>query len=152
MVVDEDVAARVQKEVDSLRSQSVNKIILISHLQNVDEDRALAGMLSGVDIMIAGGGDELLANEGDLLVPGDEGHDADGDGVGDNVAGPYPFDRRGPQRARVPIVTTPGNYKYVEKLRVGFNKRGRVVAIEKSSGLKRVAGATQPDAVEPKPN
>ncbi len=79
MVVDEDVAARVQKEVDSLRSQSVNKIILISHLQNVDEDRALAGMLSGVDIMIAGGGDELLANEGDLLVPGDEGHDADGD-------------------------------------------------------------------------
>ena len=149
VVVDEDVAARVQEEVDSLRSQNVNKIILISHLQNVDEDRALAGLLSGVDIMIAGGGDEFLANEGDVLVPGDEGEDADGDGVGDNIAGPYPLIEEDLNGRDVPIVTTPGNYKYVGKLRVGFNKNGRVVAIKKSSGLQRVAGGAQPDAVEP---
>ena len=65
------VAPAVQEEVDLLTAQGVNKIILISHLQDVGEDLALAGELSGVDVMIAGGGDELLASEGDPLSPGD---------------------------------------------------------------------------------
>ena len=33
----------------------------------------LASQLEGVDVIIAGGGDELLANPGDLLLPGDLG-------------------------------------------------------------------------------
>lgn len=150
VTVDEDVAGLVQSEVRSLRNRGVNKIVLISHLQNIEEDRALAGMLRGVDVMIAGGGDELLANEGDVLVPGDEGDDEDGDGVGDNIFGPYPLIERDAAGRDVPIVTTPGNYKYVGRLMVGFNRRGRVIAIrQRPSGLKRVAGGDQPDAVEP---
>jgi 5'-nucleotidase len=149
VVVDEDVAGAVQAEVDALTAEGVNKVILISHLQSVEQDRELAGMLSKVDVMIAGGGDELLANRGDVLVPGDEGDDEDGDGVGDNIFGPYPLIEEDADGREVPIVTTPGNYKYVGALKVGFSQRGEVVRIRDASGLQRVAGGDQPDAVEP---
>ena len=99
-----DVAGAVQAEVDALTAMGVNKIILISHLQGVGEDQELLGMLTDVDIAIAGGGDELLANEGDLLVPGDE------------VAGEYPLITQDMMGNDVPVVTTAGNYKYVGRL------------------------------------
>ena len=72
VVVDPDIAAVAQAEIDKLTARGVDKIIVISHLQDIDEDIALASELYGVDVMIAGGGDELLANDGDLLVPGDD--------------------------------------------------------------------------------
>jgi 2',3'-cyclic-nucleotide 2'-phosphodiesterase (5'-nucleotidase family) len=68
--IDADVAGAVNEEVDALEARGVNKIILISHLQSIEEDLALAPLLSGVDVMIAGGGDELLANPGDLAGAG----------------------------------------------------------------------------------
>ena len=54
-VVVNAVAPAVQAEIDALTLAGVNKIILISHLQSVLEDQALAGELEGVDVMIAGG-------------------------------------------------------------------------------------------------
>ncbi|MEE4299392.1 MAG: metallophosphoesterase, partial [Pseudomonadales bacterium] len=71
VVVDADVAGAIQTQVALLQGQGVNKIIVISHLQSVQEDIDLIAEISGVDIVIAGGGDNLLANAGDLLVPGD---------------------------------------------------------------------------------
>jgi len=35
---------------------------VVSHLQNVANDRSLVALLEGVDVAVAGGGDELLAN------------------------------------------------------------------------------------------
>ena len=69
--VEQDVAAVVQREIDALQAAGVNKIIVVSHLQGVAGDLALAAALRGVDVLIAGGGDELLANAGNLLLPGD---------------------------------------------------------------------------------
>ena len=46
------------------------------------EDVDMIGQLTGVDVAIAGGGDELLANPGDLLAPGDDASD---------IAGSYPL-------------------------------------------------------------
>src|SRR5215211_3868647 len=60
--VDPNVVAAVQREIDALDAQRVEHIILISHLQNVNEDLALIPQLRGLDVAIAGGGDELLAN------------------------------------------------------------------------------------------
>jgi 5'-nucleotidase / UDP-sugar diphosphatase len=94
VIVLDDVAAAMQAEVDKLEAMGINKIILISHLQSVAEDIELAPMLSGVDIMVAGGGDEVLANEGDLLVPGD------------SAFGPYPIWTTGGDGSDVPVVTT----------------------------------------------
>ena len=133
------VATIIQNQVNKLHRKGVNKIILISHLQSIEEDLALAPMLHGVDIMVAGGGDELLANEGDLLVPGDE----------TQVFGEYPMIAQDSTGRDVPIVTTKGSYTYLGKLVVKFNRRGRVTTINAGSGPIRIAGGDEPDAVTP---
>lgn len=141
VIVNEDVAGAVQTEVDKLEAMGVNKIIFISHLQDVDGDIALAAQVTGLDIMVAGGGDELLANFGTLLVPGDEAE----------RFGPYPiiaFDGDGHE---IPVVTTSGQYGYVGRLVVGFDKGGDLVSIGMESGPVRVAGGDNPDAVLPDP-
>lgn len=140
-VVVNAVAPAVQAEVDSLTDQGVNKIILISHLQDVNEDIALAGELTGIDVMIAGGGDELLLNDDDLKSPADETVDP---------AGPYPLTATGGDGAEIPVVTTAGNYKYVGRLAVGFNADGEVIDVDEAlSGPVRVVGLGFPDGVAP---
>ena len=70
--VRENVADLVQDQVDALTRRGINKIIFISHLQSLAEDRELIPMLREVDVAIAGGGDELLADDDTPLVPGDQ--------------------------------------------------------------------------------
>jgi 2',3'-cyclic-nucleotide 2'-phosphodiesterase (5'-nucleotidase family) len=134
----ENVAGEIQREVDRFRRKGVNKVILISHLQSVLEDRALAPMLRGVDVMIAGGGDELLAQPGTPLVPGD------------GIQGPYPIIETDADGRSLPIVTTAGDYKYVGRLVVTFDRKGKVLQLDPSSGPVRVSGEA-PDAVAPDP-
>jgi 5'-nucleotidase/UDP-sugar diphosphatase len=148
VVVSDDLVNIVQGQVDMLEGQGVNKIILAGHLQNILNDIDLASQLDGVDVIIAGGGDELLANPGDLLIPGDE----------TEVYGVYPQIAVDADGDMVPVVTTSGEYRYVGKLVVGFDKNGEVVAIDEDrSGPVRVVtggcGGTLPcdDAVEPDP-
>ncbi|MFC7617095.1 bifunctional metallophosphatase/5'-nucleotidase [Actinokineospora soli] len=141
-----DVAGIVQREVDALTARGVDKVVLISHLQNVAEDRALVPMLRDVDVAIAGGGDELLANADDPLVPGDT-------RSVDPVTGqplPYPILATDADGTSVPIVTTAGDYKYVGRLVVAFDKAGRVLSVDDTSGPVRVSGVA-PDAVAPDP-
>jgi len=141
VTVDPNVAGIVQGEIDALETKGVDKIILISHLQNAQEDLALVPQLSGLDVVIAGGGDEMLANPGDLLVPGDV----------LNPSLPYPLTATNADGATVPVITTSGDYKYVGKLVVGFDKAGNVVDIDEDvSGPLRVSGVA-PDAVLPDP-
>jgi 5'-nucleotidase len=139
--VDADVVGAIQREIDTLHALGVNKIILSSHLQSVEQDRALIPLLRGVDIAIAGGGDELLANPGTPLVPGDQ------------VRGPYPLYVANADGDPVPVITTAGDYKYVGRLVVGFDKAGKVVAVdETASGPVRVSGnPLDPDSVGPDP-
>jgi 5'-nucleotidase len=127
--LDEDVAGAVQAAINKLQSEGVNRIILSSHLQTVTEDLALIPRLRGVDIAIAGGGDELLANPGDLLVPGD------------TTQRTYPIMVRGADGTDVPVVTTAGDYKYIGRLVVAFDPSGRIIQIdEEKSGPVRVSG------------
>jgi len=148
VVVSDDLVYIVQEQVDMLESYGVNKIILSSHLQNIENDKELIAQLDGVDVVIAGGGDELLANPGDLLVPGDEAF----------VYGAYPQTTTDVDGSMVPVVTTSGEYRYVGKLVIGFDKNGEVIDIvEDRSGPVRVATGTCndttpcDDAVEPDP-
>jgi 2',3'-cyclic-nucleotide 2'-phosphodiesterase (5'-nucleotidase family) len=134
----QDVAGEIQKEIDRLQDQKVGIIILISHLQNVNEDLALAPMLEGLDVMIAGGGDELLANPGTPLVPGD------------SIQRPYPIFATSGDGTQIPVVTTAGDYKYVGKLTVDFDQTGELLAVQ--NGPVRVSGnPADPDAVAPDP-
>lgn len=133
VVVSDDLATIVQEQVDMLEAKGVKKIILASHLQNIENERELVAEIDGVDVVIAGGGDELLANAGDLLIPGDEGA----------VYGAYPQTATDMDGTEVPIVTTSGEYRYVGKLVVGFDKAGNVVDVsEERSGPVRVATGT----------
>ncbi|MGH8775166.1 MAG: bifunctional metallophosphatase/5'-nucleotidase [Jiangellaceae bacterium] len=140
----DDVSGLVQGQVDRLTDRGIDMIILISHLQNVNEDRALVPMLTDVDVAIAGGGDELLANEDDLLVPGDV------RAIDPTTGQPfnYPVLASDADGASVPIVTTAGDYKYVGQLVVNFDKNGNVLSVDDSSGPVRVSGVA-PDAVAP---
>jgi 5'-nucleotidase len=140
----DDVVGLVQDQVDELTAAGVDKIIFISHLQNINEDRDLVPMLSGVDVAIAGGGDELLANDDDLLVPDDE------RAIDPSTGQPftYPIFATNADGADVPIVTTAGDYKYVGRLVVNFDRDGDVISTDESSGPVRVSGVA-PDAVEP---
>ena len=135
------VLPAVQAEADRLAEDGVNKIILVSHLQDVREEGELVAGLTGVDVIIAGGGDELLANDGDTCMAGSE------------PAGPYPQWVDDASGARVPVVTAPGGYRCIGKLMVTFDADGNVTAAVGTSigvALDRDPDATvQSDVVEP---
>jgi len=125
--VDQAVALRINAEAEALEASGVDRIILISHLQSLEEDKALIGLLRGVDIVVAGGGDELLASRRSRLLPGDEAVDD------------YPVIVRDAAGHRVPVVTTAGSYRYVGRLEVVFFK-GRVIWFDRNSGPVAVVG------------
>jgi 5'-nucleotidase len=134
--VGQNIASVVQAEIDALQGQGVNKIILISHLQSINEELALIPQLSGIDVVIAGGGDDLLANSDDPLIPGD------------TAAGPYPTVTQNADGADVPVVTTAGEYKYVGQLDIEFDDAGNVTSF--NGGPVRVLAGdpnTQPNPV-----
>jgi 5'-nucleotidase len=138
--VDPDVVGAIQGEVNRLTMGGVDKIILISHLQNIAEDLALATQLRKVDVMIAGGGDELLADPGTPLAPGDT-----------TPYGPYPLQATNADGKTVPVITTNGDFKYVGRLVVGFDTLGAVAVVDEAqSGPMRVVGFGA-DAVMPDP-
>ncbi len=141
-VVVNAVLPAVQAELGALEAAGVDKIVLISHLQGIGEDIALAEQLSGVDVMVAGGGDELLANADDPLLPSD--------GPGD-IFGPYPLFATDADGNDVPVVTTAGNYGYVGHLTVGFDDDGAVVAVDddRSGPLRVVSTSIGADGVKP---
>jgi 2',3'-cyclic-nucleotide 2'-phosphodiesterase (5'-nucleotidase family) len=138
-VVANEVAPAVQREVDRLTDRGTKIIVLISHLQSVTEDLALIPLLRNVDIAVAGGGDELLANDDDLLIPGDV------------AVGSYPLEATDADGRTIPVVTTSGAYNYVGRLIAGFDEDGKLVRIRNESGPVRVAGGANPDAVPPDP-
>lgn len=150
VIVDSDVLGAIQAEVDDLLAGGVSQIILITHLQGISTELSLIPQLSGVDVVIAGGGDELLWNPGDLLVP-DDATDANMDGVPDIAFGPYPLLVEDADGRTIPVVTTRGDYRYVGRLVVDLDDTGEIVAIDAGSGIVRVAGGAQPDAVLPDP-
>jgi len=140
-VVVSAVLPAVQAEADRLAADGVNKIVLVSHLQDVNEEVALVAELTGVDVVIAGGGDDLLANPGDTCQPDDE------------PVAPYPMWVDDASDARVPVVTAPGGYRCIGKLAVTFDAAGNVTAATGSSiGVsfgREPDPAVQADVVEP---
>ena len=136
-----DLTAVVAREVRALEAIGVRTIVLLSHLQDLEHDLALVATLRGVDAVVAGGGDELMASPGHLLVPGDD----------KRIVGPYPHLAPDAEGRPIPIVTTPGSYRYVGRLILEVDRDGQVVAIDPGSGLVRVAAPPALDGVAPDP-
>jgi 5'-nucleotidase len=133
----ETTAAVAQAEIDRLLGMGVEKILFVSHLQDVNNDRVLIPLLRGVDIAVAGGGDELLANSPDVLLPGDPA-----------PVGPYPITVTDADGRTVYIVTTSGNYRYVGRIDAEFDEAGEVVAIDAAASYPRRVVPVSPEATQ----
>jgi len=107
------LAAILQPVIDSLRiGQGINKIIILSHLQQLSLEQALAPLLTGVDVIIAGGSHTLLADGNDILR------------AGDVAAGTYPIRTLSADNKPLLIVNTAAEYRYVGRLVLQFDSLG----------------------------
>ena len=147
----QSTAKAVQAQIDTLQRMGINKIILVSHLQAASNDKELVALLKGVDIAVAGGGDELLQNsaieDAVELIPGES-----------TPVGEYPTMLADKAGNEVPLVTTSGNYKYLGRADLFFDEKGNLDAVNPLTSYPRrvvpvstvstAAGIT--DAVAPK--
>lgn len=126
------LAAQLQPVIDDLIAQGVNKIVLVSHLQQLDLERLLATKLVGVDVIVAGGSHTRLGDANDVAValPG---HAAD-------FADTYPIVTTGADGKTTLIVNTDGEYSYLGRLVVDFDANGDVVT-EAVAANSTVSGA-----------
>lgn len=140
----QNIAALVQAQVDTFTEAGVDKVVLISHLQGLggsDGDIEFIADLAGVDAVVAGGGDEVLADPGDPLIPGDVA----------NIFDSYPIITPDSTGTDVPVVTTSGNYGYLGRLELLFDEEGNLLEdrpfVDEVSRMVRVAGEGLPDGV-----
>ena len=96
-------------------TDDVNKIVLVTHLQQIALETQLAALLSGVDVIIAGGSDTLLADANDTLRAGD---------VADAA---YPSIVQDFDSNDTLIVSTDGEYSYLGRLNVPFDSNGLIL-------------------------
>ncbi len=122
-VIINPIAAQIQKEVDRIEALGVNKIILLAHLQQLRLEIALAEKLRGVDIIVAGGSDTLLAKATDRLR---KGHERKGD---------YPILLSDEEKKPVLLVNTSREYFYIGRLIVDFDANGVLTGFSKKSGI-----------------
>lgn len=120
------LAGQIQPYIDSLTNMGVNKIIVVTHLQQFALEQQLVGLLDDVDIILAGGSDNILSDANDVLRPGDV------------SKGNYPFKTVNAQGDSALIVSTDGQYSYVGRLVVAFDGNGKLLpstVSEKTSGI-----------------
>ncbi|MBW4652810.1 MAG: bifunctional metallophosphatase/5'-nucleotidase [Kaiparowitsia implicata GSE-PSE-MK54-09C] len=111
------LAAEIQTSVDTLLTNNpdINKVILLAHMQQIAIEQELATLLTDVDVVVAGGSNTLLADEGDRLRTGDE------------AQGPYPILSTAADGNPVAVINTDGNYTYVGRLIVEFDENGVII-------------------------
>jgi 5'-nucleotidase len=148
--INANVLQAIQAEVDALTAEGVKHIIVMTHLQGISVERTLARQLRDVDVLVAGGGDELLWNPGQLLIP-DDATDANNDGIPDIRYGSYPVMETDATGQQLPIITTRGDFRYVGRFVADFDGNGRIVSIDSTSGPVRVAASSLPGGVSEDP-
>lgn len=111
-----ELAAEIQPEIDALTATGIDKIILLSHMQQIDIERALARALTDVDIIVAGGSNTRMGDATDTLFPGDSAFAED-----------YPFSTTDANGGTTLIVNVDGDYKYLGRLVVAFDDAGQVI-------------------------
>ncbi|MEL7256481.1 MAG: choice-of-anchor I family protein [Pseudomonadota bacterium] len=133
------LAATLQPIIDDLidgadntagTADDINKVVLVSHLQQFSLEQELASLLRGVDVIIAGGSDTRSADSQDRLR------------TGDTADQPYPLVVNDADGNPTAIVSTDGEYSYVGRLVVTFDDNG---VIDPSSIDENVSGAFATD-------
>ncbi|MEO1649347.1 MAG: choice-of-anchor I family protein [Pseudomonadota bacterium] len=111
------LAAEIQSEVDTLLADNptMNKVVLLSHMQQINIEQALAERLTDVDIIVAGGSNTRLFDEDDRAR------------AGDSDQGQYPLTVTNAGGTDTLVVNTDGSYKYVGRLVVDFDADGNII-------------------------
>jgi len=113
--VDDDLVNIAQEQIDAFLAAGIDRVIMISHLQSIHEELELATQLTSLDLIIAGGGNELLTNDPAIALNGQE------------VFGAYPLTTQDADGKEVYIVGTPGEYKYIGNLMITFDPLGNII-------------------------
>ena len=142
------LAAEIQADVDALLAANpdINKVVLLSHMQQISIEQALATQLRNVDIIVAGGSNTRLVDETDRLR------------AGDTAQGVYPIIQTDLDGNPVAVVNTDGNYKYVGRLVIDFDANGVIIPesydptvsgayATDDQGVAEVGGTPDPDVV-----
>jgi 2',3'-cyclic-nucleotide 2'-phosphodiesterase (5'-nucleotidase family) len=127
----------VQSEIDRLRNdEGVTVVIVMSHLQNsANELGTLVPSLRGVDLVISGGGHELMSDPDDLLI----------ESFGAPVIAPtfttHPVYSTDLDGKSVPVVTGHFGNRYVGELNLTIDDVTGAVTSLDSTKMIRVSGA-----------
>jgi Ca2+-binding RTX toxin-like protein/rhodanese-related sulfurtransferase len=113
------LAMQLQPIIDQMRADGINKIILQSHLQNIANEKQLATLLSGVDIILAAGSNTRLGDVDDEA-EAFPGHAA-------NFADTYPLVITDATGGNTLIVNTDNEYTYLGRLMIDFDAQGNIL-------------------------
>ncbi|WP_296342797.1 choice-of-anchor I family protein [Reyranella sp.] len=113
------LAAQLQPIINELIAEGVNKIVLTSHLQQIQNEQLLATKLQGVDIILSAGSNTRLGDADDQAAtfPGHE----------PTFANTYPIVTQGTDGKTTVIVNTDGEYTYLGRLVVDFDANGDII-------------------------
>ena len=107
------LAAIIQPVVDSLiAKEGINKIILLAHLQQLANEKALAPLLRNVDIIISGGNHAFTADGNDRLT------------IGHVATEKYPIMTTSLNNQPMVILNTTSEWKYVGRFVCDFDNAG----------------------------
>jgi 5'-nucleotidase / UDP-sugar diphosphatase len=120
---------QVNEELDALRAQGINKLIVLAHMQDLDGLMTLASQLDDADLVVGSTGEAVLANPTTEILGGDV------------AAGPYPTRVRNNRGRTVRVVGVPDDFRYLGRVTVDFDIRGLIVATDADSGPFPVATA-----------
>jgi len=133
----QQLVERVQAEVDNLTAQGIDKVVLVSHLQDLNEERVLATRLNNVDVIVAAGSDTRLANEDDPILPlAGEARVPSYPLIFDSATGQEVDNLAAVTGTPTLIVSTDGEYKYLGNLQVEFTNGEISSILEPGSGPK----------------
>ncbi|WP_052389150.1 bifunctional metallophosphatase/5'-nucleotidase [Belnapia moabensis] len=132
----DELAAILQPYVDQMTAQGIDKVVLLSHLQQYQFELDLATKLSDVDVIVAGGSHALFADDGTPLRSGD----APAEG--------YPVIQTGADGNPVAVVNTSSEYSYVGRLVVGFDESGVILPVETDTAESRPYATTDETVAE----
>lgn len=112
------LAAHLQPSVNELVAAGCNKIIMATQLQQIDNEKLLATKMRHVDIIVAGGSGTIMAKPSTTLQ------------AGDVAAETYPFATNDLDGNQVVVVSGEGQYQYLGRLVVEFDREGRIQQVD----------------------
>jgi 2',3'-cyclic-nucleotide 2'-phosphodiesterase (5'-nucleotidase family) len=123
----------VQTEVNELRTvEGCTLVILVSHLQNAQNERTIVVPgLTGVDLVVSGGGHELMTDPDDLLING---------GVAATFT-THPIYANDLANIPTPIVTGDFGNRYVGEVNLTISDTTGLLTSIDSTRMRRVSGA-----------